>query len=470
MKIDNVLIAIFLFVMPVAALATGEAAGKVGYMSGTLIAQRSDGTTKALGTKSDVLPGDMLFTGKQSYVQILMNDGTKMTLRPNSNLRIEDFHFIKEKPEADNLVLRLLRGGFRTVTGLVGKRGNADAYKLHTASATIGIRGTDFTSRLCTTKDCLDDEIEKNKRVNNPPVATEQVVGRVMLVQGELSSKDQSGRTRQLLLGAPIYEGDTLMSGNKSHAVVAFRDESRVSLQESSHFQVEKFKYNQSLAQENAVLRLLKGGVRVVTGLIGRINHDNYQFRVSSATIGIRGTGFDSWCNGPCASGAEDPGATEADPLNGAGVFVWSGEVALVVGCESGANCPAQIVGMDQAAIIARDTGMPVQLRSIPQSIINNSAPRPDKIPLDMNKLFGTGLEAGTPGLYVTVHDGHVIIAQGDQSLELGPSETGFSNASMLIRLASPPSFMSSDLQIDSMGGNPGNSNPSMNPGGCAVH
>jgi hypothetical protein len=33
------------------------------------------------------------------------------------------------------------------------------------------------------------------------------------------------------------------------------------------------------------VLRLLKGGVRVVTGLIGRTNRDNYQFNVATATI-----------------------------------------------------------------------------------------------------------------------------------------------------------------------------------------
>jgi hypothetical protein len=42
--------------------------------------------------------------------------------------------------------MSLLKGGLRAVTGLVGKRGNLDAYRVTTTTATIGIRGTDFTA------------------------------------------------------------------------------------------------------------------------------------------------------------------------------------------------------------------------------------------------------------------------------------------------------------------------------------
>ncbi len=75
---------------------------------------------------------------------------------------------------------------------------------------------------------------------------------------------------------------------------LVFRDEGRVSLQAGTQFRVEKFKYDKARSEENAILRLLKGGVRVVTGLIGRANHDNYRFNLATATIGIRGTGFDA--------------------------------------------------------------------------------------------------------------------------------------------------------------------------------
>jgi len=465
MKKVKLLFAVFLFAST--AQAAESAAGKVGYMSGTLIAQRTDGTVQVLGPKSDVLAGDMLITAKDSYAQIQMNDGARMTLRPNSNLKIEAFHFVREAPESDNVVFNLLKGGFRNVTGLIGKRGNADAYKVHAASATIGIRGTDFSARLCATRDCQDDA--SDKLPVKAPAIQPQVVGRVMQVRGELSAKEDSGNVRKLSLGGPVYQGDQLMTGNKSYAVVAFRDGSRISLQESTVFHVEKFQYDKAASGENAVLRLVKGGVRVVTGLIGRINHDDYKFKLANATIGIRGTGFDSWCHGPCASGAANPGATEVDPLDGAGVFVWSGEVALVSDCVNAVSCPMQIVGIDQAAIIARDTGKPVQIKLVPQSILNNDTPRPDGIPVDMEKIFGVRMSAGEPGLYVTVHDGHVILALGDNTLDLGRSETGFSSAGLLARLAATPAFMGGDMQINSKDGSMTSPNPGATAGGCAV-
>ena len=456
MKSTIVLFSILLTIISTTARAAGEMAGSIGNMSGALVVQRPDGTIKVLAPKSEVFAGDLLITAKNSYAQVNMNDGTQMTLRPNSNLRIEAFQFRKEAPQADNVVLRLLKGGFRTITGLIGKRGNADAYKLHASTATIGVRGTDFSSRLCVSRDCTDEEETTGKTMAKTQAVQSQVVGRVMLAQGELSAKAETGKERKLPLGSPVYEGDTLITGSKTYAVVAFRDESRVTLQENTQFLVEQFKYNKAKSEENAVLRLLKGGVRVVTGLIGRANHDNYKFKLSTATIGIRGTGFDAWCNGPCAAGAANPGATTGDPLDGAGVYVWAGEVVLV---SPGGSF---IVALQQAAIITRETGKPVRIIAIPPAVLDNSAPRPDSIPLDMEKLFGAD-NAGQPGLYVTVNDGNVIVTQGGVSLDLGSGETGFANGGLLMRLATMPEFMSGGMQVDPNGSH-------MGPNGCMIN
>ena len=417
------------------AQAVDEAAGSVRYMSGTLVAQKADGTLRVLRPKSEVRPGELLVTGEKSYAQVTMNDGTKMTLRPQSNLKIEAYQFKSEEPKADNAVFRLLKGGFRTVTGLIGKRGNPDAYSLRAAGATIGIRGTDFSSRLCATKGCADDEAVK------PAAAAPalKAVGRVMRVQGALAAKEADGKIRKLTLGSPVFEGDTLQSDAASYAVVAFRDGGRITLQEKSVFQVEAFKYDKAQGQENVALRLIKGGVRVVTGLIGRVNRDNYKFRMSGATIGIRGTGFDAWCNGPCAEGAADFGANPENPLDGAGVYVWAGEVLLV------GPGGSYTVAINQAAIIARKTGKPVRILTIPAAIEKNDAPRPDSVPVDIEKLFEEVESSGDAGLYVTVHDGHVIVAKGDQQIDLGKGESGFSNDQILARLAETPGFMQDD-------------------------
>ena len=155
----------------------GNGAGKVMYVLGALLARRADGTAKVMALESDVWAGDVLATSKDSYALIQMNDGAKMTLLPNSNLKIVDYRFNKDAPQLDSAVFSLLKGGLRSVTGLIGKRGNVDAYRMQSPMATIGIRGTDFSSRLCSTKNCQDDVAESAKLANKPQIMPQQATG-----------------------------------------------------------------------------------------------------------------------------------------------------------------------------------------------------------------------------------------------------------------------------------------------------
>jgi len=120
------------------------AAAYVSNMSGTLSALKPDGKVVLLSQKSEVEQGYLLTTEKDSYALIKFTDGGEITLRPNSTIKIEKYGFNEEKPEQDGFVFSLVKGGLRSITGLIGKRGNRDAYRLNTATATIGIRGTHF--------------------------------------------------------------------------------------------------------------------------------------------------------------------------------------------------------------------------------------------------------------------------------------------------------------------------------------
>ncbi len=138
----------FLFVLfSTAALAAD--AGTVTHLSGTLSAQRADGSVRILSQKSAVQPGDVLTTQRDSYAQINFTDGSSMTMRPNTQLKIEEYRFVADRPQEDSTFLRLIKGGLRTVTGLIGKRGNQDAYKIGTNTATIGIRGSSGDTLDC---------------------------------------------------------------------------------------------------------------------------------------------------------------------------------------------------------------------------------------------------------------------------------------------------------------------------------
>jgi hypothetical protein len=123
--------------------------GTVTHLSGTLTVKRADGSTKLLSVKSEVLEGDTLSTERETYARIKFVDDAEVVLRPGSQLRVANYAFNTDaKPEPDNIVLNLLKGGLRAVTGLVGKR-NRDKVSFGTPTATIGIRGTHFGAVFC---------------------------------------------------------------------------------------------------------------------------------------------------------------------------------------------------------------------------------------------------------------------------------------------------------------------------------
>jgi hypothetical protein len=126
----------------VTASAFAAGAGVITHLSGTMSVQRPDGSVRILSQKSEVQPGDVLTTQRDSYAQINFTDGSAATMRPNTTMKLEAYSFTQEKPQGDAMFMRLIKGGLRTVTGLIGKRGDQDAYKIGTSTATIGIRGS----------------------------------------------------------------------------------------------------------------------------------------------------------------------------------------------------------------------------------------------------------------------------------------------------------------------------------------
>lgn len=123
--------------------------GTITHFSGEISVQKKDGTILRGAAGIKVSEGDVMITGANGYGRLEMTDGGEMVLRPNSQLKVESYRFNPNKPGDDNFVFSMLKGGLRTVTGLIGKRGNKDAYELKTQTATIGIRGTQFDLRAC---------------------------------------------------------------------------------------------------------------------------------------------------------------------------------------------------------------------------------------------------------------------------------------------------------------------------------
>ena len=456
--------------------AYAQQAGEVEFVRGVAFAQTGAQLPRAMGKGLALKEGDRLTTGEGATVIFKLQDGTRMTLRPNSEMVVQAFKYTETAVAEDNsMVLQLLRGGFRTVTGLIAK-GSPESAKVQTATATIGIRGTDFDARLCG-QDCKA-ESSKVKQQASPNAVTASA--KLVVATGDIAALDLAGARRRLVVGGSVYVGERVETGAGAKAVLVFRDDSRLTLGASTRFVVENFVYDEKNPEDGRFfVSLLTGTMRALTGYVGKANTRNVNFTTSTATIGIRGTGLDLDCGstGSCS------------------FFTWLGSIAVTPNGQTA----LQVLQSGQGLFVSA-TG----IRPITAPTLEN-LPRPDTVPVNTKELFGAAkatpaptaaapadgktdsktddkadtqaksdapaggtpassattsissnasasppaapaISPDEPGLFVTVRDGHVEVTSRNETIHLGRGETGFAAADGRTgRPASIPLFIQYD-------------------------
>jgi hypothetical protein len=100
------------------------------------------------------------------------------------------------------------------------------------------------------------------------------------------------GRTRPAARGTEVDAGDTVRTQQNGRVQVRMADGAYISLQPNTEFGIKDYRFaGRTDGSENAFYSLLKGAMRTVTGLIGRVNRNKYLVSTPTATVGIRGTG-----------------------------------------------------------------------------------------------------------------------------------------------------------------------------------
>lgn len=107
---------------------------------------------------------------------------------------------------------------------------------------------------------------------------------------GTISVQTGQAAPRTLRTGDQVAQGDTIITGANSAAVLKFDDGQVVALTANSRMQVTSYAYNPATESGNVLLSLVSGGMRAITGLIGRRAPNQVAYRAATATIGIRGT------------------------------------------------------------------------------------------------------------------------------------------------------------------------------------
>ena len=400
----------------------GAAVGKVLSARGAT-AHVDGGAVRFLGRGDPIYKGDVISTARRSFAVIKMVDKTNVTVRPKTVLRFDNFEV---KPKRESAIVSLFRGGLRALTGFISKR-KRDAFKIKTPIATIGIRGTEFDARICAEGDC-GGEATGLKRASNL-VRRSEVVGRVVALRGKAQRETADGKVSPVGSMSPVVVGDLLSTEARSFMVIVYRDGTRMTLLQNTQFKVEALdtagnrpkSVEKKAAKESAVFRLFRGGLRVLSGLIGKRNPGGFRINAATATIGIRGTTFDAICEGSsCADGSGVFVSTQSGTALLNGNAVNSGQVGVV------------------------EQGVFRFVPTLPTAPTLPPALSPEAIDVDEQQLWQEGALEGTPdGLYLACRSGHCAV----DDVDLGKGEALFKGdeAQPARRLVEIPQFLTAD-------------------------
>lgn len=181
-----------------------------------------------------------------------------------------------------------------------------------------------------------------------PALAQPEQAGSAALAEGIVTATAADGTQRALHDGDAVFTGDSVVTGANSYADLELDDGGRILLHPGTQFQIQQYHFDPDAhdltgnpaadsatvpasggaqqSQESAIFRLIKGGLRVIDGLIGQANPQNYALQTPVATIGVRGTQYDvRYCENNCQDASENSNA----PDNGLYTAVSEGSIAV---------------------------------------------------------------------------------------------------------------------------------------------
>jgi len=390
--------------------------GKMIFVKGAVSLTVKGKVTRILARGDKLSAGETIHTGHKAKAILKLIDGTQISLIENTDFNIKKLSLEKNKEKAE---LQLLKGGMRAITGLINKN-RANNFKLSTPVASIGIRGTDFTTLICEQK-CMDkDDVQA---INKRKIIKENtaVKARLIIKKGDIKAKNSAGKLRQLAKESPLYLGDTLITGNKSIAVIVFKDNTRTTVQSNSEFLIEDYQFKPDQASKNkAGFKLVKGSMRFLTGKIGKLNREKYKISTPTSSIGIRGTGFDLAYTNPTY------------------LALWNGEVNFIFP-------EGEIIVEDgQIYFLANMNAKPHLIKIMPVQFQNGPRPDSDTINKKANLpyLFGSRDNNGEPGLYLFVKEGEIEAINENIKLNMGQGEAGYVGEDIAYRITDIPVFL----------------------------
>ena len=123
------------------------------------------------------------------------------------------------------------------------------------------------------------------------PAASVPRAGIVKIIGGDVRVRDAQGE-RPLKSGDAVFANDRLISGKEGSASLVLRDGTTLVLANNSQLELQKFAFDATTQDGNMSVNLLQGSLRMLTGLIAKVNPDAIQVKTKTLSVGVRGTDF----------------------------------------------------------------------------------------------------------------------------------------------------------------------------------
>lgn len=175
--------------------------------------------------------------------------------------------------------------------------------------------------------------------------------GKTMIAKGNVAAFDTQSESRKLRRRSPIYDVDTVTTQEKSKAQFRMNDGTLVAVKANSKVLISEYRYVPGAENNSAVLELVEGGLRSVTGAI-KANNGDYKLKTPVGSIGIRGTHF------------------EIELVDGdLFLAVWDGAIDLTVDTGTGTDSTVSFgEGEDFSFGVVTDEGEVTQLLEAPEN------------------------------------------------------------------------------------------------------
>ncbi len=153
--------------------------------------------------------------------------------------------------------------------------------------------------------------------------------GKVLFASGEVTVKSKRHNDTILKRGSSVWPGDEVMTGKDASVQIRAGDGTMISLKEKTKLIIAAHKHTGPVENQHSSIELVKGGMRAVTGLIGKNKPENFRITARGSTIGVRGTEFvvqicdEGECN------QAKPGKAKDIPDSGVYVGVVAGAITV---------------------------------------------------------------------------------------------------------------------------------------------